>query len=91
MSSNLISRSMINHWTDKWVVKNYLELLIKEISGLCGIDCNIVKDMLEQEVAKNPFTLEEIDQLRAATEDQIIAEARRIHAMLTNDSSSGLW
>jgi phenylalanyl-tRNA synthetase beta subunit len=82
---------MRNHWTDKCAVNNYLELLIKEISSLCGADPDSVRVTIEQEVANRPFTSEEIEQLLKMTEDQISAEAKRIHAFLTNDSSDGLW
>lgn len=82
---------MRNYWTDKRTIKKYLELLTKEISSLCGADPVLVRATLEKEVANKPFTPEEIDQFISMSDDEIIAEARRIHAFLTNDSSCGLW
>jgi hypothetical protein len=82
---------MRNYWTDKRATKKYLELLTREISSLCGADPVLVRATLEKEVAVNPFTPEEVDQFISLTDDEIIAEARRIHAFLTNDSSCGLW
>lgn len=82
---------MRNHWTDKSAIRKYIDLLTREIANLCGADYDMVRILLEAEVLKRPFTPEEIEQLIMADEEDILSEARRIHAYLTNDSSDGLW
>ena len=82
---------MRNHWTDKKAIKKYLELLTREISSLCGADPVIVRATLDKEVADRPFSPEEIDQFMTMSDDEIISEARRIHAFLTGDPTCGLW
>lgn len=82
---------MRNHWTDKSAIKKYLDTLVKEVSRLCSADYDTVRELLEREVIKRPFTPEEIDELVAASEDDILIEAGRIYGYLTQSQRKGVW
>jgi hypothetical protein len=82
---------MRNHWTDKSAIKRYIDLLVKEVARLCTADYDTVRELLEQEIVKRPFSPEEIDELVTASDDDILIEAGRIYSYLTKSQRKGVW